>query len=326
MPVQQVGSSAEELAPLYSLQKDDAITPAAGRPVVASSPISTRIVTPNPTADSSAAVLAGIASADLAKIAAIIEPARSPEATARIENLLRDATSAVAQGNTARALGNLTEITTLDPQTLEVLRTDPVWAPVRVEIDHLLNRFTAVAKIDGETALSRAAQFVDAAATKTIPNWQSRPEALLNAAQRLFDTGGYANYVRSADLAQAIVDYSPYLLNYTMNPALPVTLRSRATDDDRPAARSQIFLAWIAARTRASMALRTLWMRAPLLILLLAWLALGLVVGPISILLKGFSSADSSASLISAFYEAWGIGFLALVGFGFYAQIRRVRL
>jgi hypothetical protein len=62
----------------------------------------------------------------------------------------------------------------------------------------------------------------------------------------------------------------------------------------------------IASFKKLPESVRLLWRRAPLLVLLLTWLAVGIFGG---ILFSGF--------------EFWALGFLALVGFGFYRTIRK---
>jgi hypothetical protein len=65
--------------------------------------------------------------------------------------------------------------------------------------------------------------------------------------------------------------------------------------------------------------LKKLWQRAPLLVLLLGWLAAGLVVGSVMALFR----EGWVASIIGPFFEIWALGFLALILFGFYMQLRR---
>ena len=57
------------------------------------------------------------------------------------------------------------------------------------------------------------------------------------------------------------------------------------------------------ATARIAKAVGSLWRRAPLLALLIAWMLLGLVVVPLSA-------------------EFWALGFLALIGFQFVVTIR----
>lgn len=57
---------------------------------------------------------------------------------------------------------------------------------------------------------------------------------------------------------------------------------------------------------------RKLWLRAPLLALLVAWLVAGLVA--------------AAFVPVPTVFDVWALGFLALVGLGFYARVRSVRL
>jgi hypothetical protein len=71
--------------------------------------------------------------------------------------------------------------------------------------------------------------------------------------------------------------------------------------------------------------IRKLWLRAPLLVLLLAWLAAGFVGGLASAILRIYWPQGWPESLAAAGFEVWGVGFLALVMFGFYARVRDAR-
>ncbi len=283
--------------------------------------------------DSNAAVLANIAAPDIAKLATILDPPHSPQTAALLRNLVEDTREAVAlgandthqavaHGDDARALANVGEIARLDPALIETLRVDPALAPIRPEMERLLHQLTAVARMDAEGTLVRAGQFIESSAEKMLPNWQTRPETLMQAAHRLFDAGGYTNYVRSAQLAQAIVDYSPWIVNYA--PRIAAKARTEDAVQER-VLQDAVRKSWLEIRNAAPSKIRMLWMRAPLLVLLLAWLALGLIAGPLSILFRSSSPGSWPASLLNAFYDVWAIGFLALAGFGFYARVRNVR-
>lgn len=273
-------------------------------------------------ADSNAAVLANISAPDIAKLAAILEPFHSAQTAALLQNLLQDTREAVAPGDGARAIANLGEIARLDPALIETLRLDPALAPIRPEMERLVYQLTAVAKMDAEGSLVRAGQFIESSAGKMLANRQTRPETLMQAAHQLFDKGGYANYVRSAQVAQAIVDYSPWIVNNA--PRAGAKVRTEDAIGEH-ALRAAVRKSWVEIRNTASSKIRMLWVRAPLLVLLLGWLGLGLLAGSISILLRTSSPGTWPVSLLNAFYSVWGIGFLALAGFGFYARVRNVR-
>jgi hypothetical protein len=66
-----------------------------------------------------------------------------------------------------------------------------------------------------------------------------------------------------------------------------------------------------------------LWQRAPLLVLLLAWLGMGVGAAVCWLAIKQIWPESWVASLGDFGFEVWGLGFLALVGFGFYARVRK---
>jgi hypothetical protein len=63
---------------------------------------------------------------------------------------------------------------------------------------------------------------------------------------------------------------------------------------------------------------KSLWRRAPLLVLLLGWLVAGLFGGAVAALFLN----ERAAAAVAVFFEIWALGFLALVGFGFYMRVR----
>ncbi|HJT86441.1 MAG TPA: hypothetical protein VJ732_01265, partial [Bryobacteraceae bacterium] len=59
---------------------------------------------------------------------------------------------------------------------------------------------------------------------------------------------------------------------------------------------------------------------------LLAWLGMGIAGGAASWAVRRWRPDHFSPSLSDAGFELWGIGFLALILFGFYMRVRNVRL
>ena len=251
-----------------------------------------------------------------------------------ISRLTHDTALALRLGDRSRAFANITEIAALDPHAVESLQTDKLFTSMRPEVDQLLTRLATAARMnpDAPASPASAAGTPESRDHASLPAPPIKPETLLHVAHRLFDAGGYANYVRSADLAQSIVNplvYSPFLAQYADKPQ-PGSARlgsSRLDDELRPKlpVLATAHKTWTALRTAASPRLQTLWRRAPLLVMLLGWLGIGLVAGPAAILLRTLAPESWPASLIDFGFETWGLGFLALVCFGFYARIRHLR-
>lgn len=129
----------------------------------------------------------------------------------------------------------------------------------------------------------------------------------------------YASYSIHNDgsaLAQAALAASVYAAAFsqTADCGLKIdTLPVRAASDLR---NRKGAMAWGSAAWGGT---RRLWRRAPLLVLLLGWLATGLCAGMAAILFA------ASAAPVNAIFNLWAVGFLAIAGFGFYARVRNIR-
>ena len=249
---------------------------------------------------------------DLTRLLGIIEPVLSPQDSAHVDTLLQNVISAAAEGDISRALDHLTAIIHLDPRRAETVRAIPDIENIRVQVDQLVARLQTVAKLDAEGRLGHAARAIETGGAKKLPDWDISPELLLLFANRLFDAGGYVQYVRASAIAQVLIDAPHWAPAEAPTPAVPV--RTDLRNDAPPAKRP----------SRWPGRLRALWRRAPLLILLLAWLALGLIGGSAAFLLQRFWPENANAALIEIGFDAWGLGFLVLVLFGFYMRVRNI--
>lgn len=320
-----------------------AVGPVAGAPVAHVREMSTHVPahhlagspTPAPAANDVVATLTSqIAAPDLARLTTILQPNRSSEVSAQVTTLTQDTTAALSEGDRTRAITNLNQIAALDPRTIAVLAPEEVLQPIRPEVDYMLNRLTTVAKMDAEGWLAQADQAIETRGSAVLTDWQSKPETVLEVAHRFYDAGGYTNYVRSSDLAQSIVNpsalaYSPFLEQYaaavaTQPSAAPVRPENEELLPKKPTL-PDVGRTVAAVRERMMPRLQILWYRAPLLVLLLGWFAAGLIAGPTAILLRGLWPEVVPASLVDFGFDVWGLGFLGLVCFGFYARVRHIR-
>jgi hypothetical protein len=159
------------------------------------------------------------------------------------------------------------------------------------------------ARLDAEMKLGQAEQVIELAGGRKLAQWETDPQTLLNIGHRLFSAGGHANYLRAAAVAEMI--QSAYWGSTLIQDQTAPTARvSSSKQIGFPVNRILAAVSTVKLRERV----RSLWGRAPLLVLLLAWLAVGIFGGT---LYSGFG------------FEFWAVGFLALVGLGFYSTIRR---
>ncbi|MGH9668433.1 MAG: hypothetical protein ACRD9L_28765, partial [Bryobacteraceae bacterium] len=246
----------------------------------------------------------------------------APRAERPLE-LLEAAVSAAANGDTARAIEKLTEFAALNPFRVESLRSEPNLAPIRADVERLVSRLTSIAKLDAGTRLEHATQLTETAGADALPDWDAKPGAVLQIAARLFESGGHDNYVRAAQVAQVLIDV--YETAPVANP-LPSTGRSGRRIGPRAGTASRfLWPGWAAARRQAAPQIRKLWLRAPLLVLLLGWFSAGLASGVALLFLRAITTDGFPPQISSIGFDIWGIGLLALVGFGFYMRVRNVR-
>jgi len=260
--------------------------------------------------DSVATLFNDLSAPDIAKLTGIIEHALPPQDAALLQNILQAFLAAAAENDVTRALGALNEVVALDPARADGLRANPAVEPIRTAVDQFLDRHTALAKLDADARLSQAGQLSDSGAIDRMRDWDMPPATLIAIAGRLFESGGLANYVHSAQLAQLVIDNARWVPADVPVPAAPMG-KERAVGTRPP------------ARIRAR--LKTLWTRAPLLVMLLAWLAIGIVGGVVSMLWRRFSPETWPGSLAGLGFDVWGTGFIVLVLLGFWARVRKLR-
>jgi len=255
---------------------------------------------------------------------------RTPEGALKafsvIETLLDEAIAAISAGDIAGAIGKLTEVLKSAPQQADALLSHPALASIRAEIQTVVLRLTLEAKGDAEDKLANAARMIETGAPNKVEADTSDLETVLDVASRFFSQGRYADYVKAGDLAQTVIDQyglAPVAIVTGLPVAaagLPeVTGPSKATSwrGRRPVSAS----AWQRMVERS----KVLWKRAPLLVLLLSWFAVGLLGAACSVLVRFFWTEVWEASWSAFGFEIWGVGFLALVGFGFYMRIRNFK-
>jgi hypothetical protein len=179
----------------------------------------------------------------------------------------------------------------------------------------LLRQITVDAHSQAERLLTTATHAVESAAKH--PDQLNGP-GILAVAARLMDSGQLVNYYRASELSQTVVAYYFGTMPGTTLPALTSGSRLESvTNVAVPRPRRQ---AWISGKS-----ILMCWRRVPLLVLLLGWLALGVAFGITARLARSGGFDWPGASALNVFFGVWGLGFLALVVFQFFATVRRAR-
>jgi len=215
---------------------------------------------------------------------------RSSHGGAVSDGHLQAAGAAVANRDVPGALAHLTEYIKVSPEHAAGLRATPSLIPIQGEVDQLLRHATHEAKNEAERLFATATLAVGAAGA--YPRELNGPDVLA-IAERLAESGQLVNYVRAAELSQAVI--TSYFED------IPVALPGAARRD-------------LALHRTVPELMRMLWRKVPLFVLLAGWLALGVV---------GFALLSRSAMQLG--FEVWGLGFLALVGLQFYISVRNAR-
>jgi hypothetical protein len=259
-------------------------------------------------ADVVAGLLRELSASQITSLLEIIEPALPPERTAQLDQLVRAAVSAARDGDTGGALAKLATLVSLDPRRAEGLASAPELAPIRKEVEALLARLTATARLGAETRLREATEWLRAPNVVDRQIENVKASTLLLLASQLIDAGRYANCIRSAEVSRMVLDrqrWAPAEVATPLSKGVDAPIR---TPRAAPRIRREALVAW----------LKNLWRRAPLLVLLLGWLAVGLAGGSVAAVFRG----EWPAAAIALFFEIWTLGFLALVGFAFYMSVR----
>jgi hypothetical protein len=244
------------------------------------------------TVDRIAATLQDLSGQQVGQLLTLLDHARGNQDPMLIEGLLKDAVAAAHGQRLPDALKTLEKMVVLSPEHgPQLARTEPGLIHVQRDFRDLMQRLETGAKTEAERIVLAASLAVamDAqrmlAPNTTAPN-TIPPQDLLALAARFLESGQYANYIRAAELGGIV------LARYSGRPA--------GSRGER---------------------LRKLWRRAPLLVLLLGWLGVGLVGGVLSVMERLSGAGPISEGTV----EIWATGFLMLVLFQFFVTVRNFR-
>lgn len=217
-----------------------------------------------------------------------------------IEGLLQTAHAAAAHNDIPRALAALGEYVNHNPEHASAILSFPSLSSIQSEAKELLHNMTLEARTEAVRLVGAAGMVVDAA---TRHPQGVDGGAVLAVAERFIESGQLANYIRAAELSQAVIAF--------YNGAPPEVAWNLARRK-QPAAKAgrRPFLNWAAA----------MWRKVPLLVLLLGWTALGVAGGSIAWMVR-VMGGELNPSTLQTGFDMWAIGFLALVVLQFIMRV-----
>ncbi len=284
----QVGAAvARDISVASERSIENTVRPAVNAP---SLPLSVPVGT-----DSVGGLLEQMAMPQVAGLIAAIESRQGALDAPALPALMQAAVSAVAAHDVPRALAAITALIVQHPDQLEGIRSEPAFASIRVDLENLLQGREASARTDTEVKLSIA----------TLLAGTERDD-VLSVAHQLFTTDRHVNVLLAGTLAESVINtYTPV--------HVPV-------DDKSPLGRKRRSV--IQAEGGASPAFAALYEEAMKSLsehvpLLLTWLALGLLSGLLTLILRSFEVGLFSAALP---LEVWGAGTAGFLGFGSYRR------
>jgi hypothetical protein len=276
------------------------------------SPTPSRIVSAAISQDRVATSFQELASRQIHELLESIDSARLAQDPMLLRGLLEQAAAAVVAQKVPNALASITELIKLDPERgAQMVNAEASLAPIRGEVNSLLQRLALSARLEAEHALATASLAIEAASPRVDLDASSLQDVLV-IAQRLFDSGQHINFVRSDALAQTVIAYCAVPVIDTSVPDRAVGRRSgqlRTFDDRRNRSWLRFVIEWLKAR----------WQRYPFLFLLLGWFVVGMVGAVISFIARDTGQTSGNPTAV----EIWAVGFLVLVVFRLFTSNRR---
>ena len=235
-------------------------------------------------------------------------------------DLFSRAAAATREGNVGHALNILSELVQKHPARAETLLHEPALTPIQPQVVGLVQRLTETVRIDAEQKIDAATHLMQGGGHGGAHRVELNPRSVITVAERLLESGGYSNVVLSAGLAEAVIEYyGPFPVSGAGAPGPGKAMRENVGGEQTAAAMSAGI-----ARVGQRLAARAgrMWRSAPLLLMLIVWMAVGFGMALLALTLRELAVRSR---IIDLLFDIWGVGFLGLIGFGFYRSIKRLR-
>ncbi len=257
-----------------------------------------------PPADTIAALLERLAVPGISDLILHLENRRSSVDPGTLSELLRVAGASALVGDISRVRSALTEIVKLNPEWIQNIQNEPKLQALRGDVNALLENLAGHARVRAERQIEDATAGLELAADRLRPAELRDAETVLALANRLYESGRHIDFVRAAELAQVL------LLHF------PVSVQAAPLIEPQPGRPSRPS----PGLHRSYQQIAEWWKRAPILVLLGAWVALGCIAAVLSLALRAVWPEYWNPLLATGI---WAAGFLAFVA---YVRFRSFRL
>jgi hypothetical protein len=230
--------------------------------------------------------------------------------------LMQSSVDAVAAHDGPRALGTIMELVARYPEKLDVVRTEPAFAPIRTSVENVLQQHMLTTRTDAELKVSLAAHAFETSGPATGRDVERDVPQILSVAHQLLETDRHANVLLAGDLAQNVINY--YIPVAVAILDMDALGRKRTPGEQAPPSGEAATFGMLYSQVVRS--LTTIGERVPLKFLVWAWFLIGLISGLLSVILRILEIEIFSAALP---LEIWGAGTVGFLGFGTYRVCKK---
>jgi hypothetical protein len=281
---------ATQIAPAQARPAEGTDAPASSRPPL-STPPPGHAPAPPPQLSPAGSLPARAVSAALDL--ALLKSWDSEPARAVAANEYNLAQAAIQSGDRPAALQHLEQAILAHPALAAAALADPAFDGIRGQVRDLVTRLTLDARIHAEASISEAHAVLQSAGASLTARPLLLARANLQAAQASFQLGTYTGYVQAAvaaELAQRIA-------------------REKLS-------RRWGLAAFAPVERMVREAARRLWLRLPVLAILLGWFVAGIVAAVVSL------PFEAGAAFRAWLLPIWAMGLVSAVLYGFVRSIR----
>lgn len=267
--------------------------------------------------DSVSLLLQQLATPDIADLISGIVMERASLNAPGVAELMGSAVAAVGAYDLRQALDIIRELAVRHPDELPKLSTEPAFAPIRGDVEDLVQRHMVTARTEAELKLSLASHSFETFGPRMTP--EVDVAQVLSLAQQLLETDRYGNVLLAGDLGQYVINFYARATAASQNGGLPGwkgSPRWGVPESSNPGALDLIF-------NQVILSMANIAERVPAKLLLFWWLVIGAMSGLLSAIL--YSYFEVEVFIASLPFEIWGGGSIGFLGLSGYRRMQKAR-